>query len=506
MLGMNWSPLYAGLLLSFVSLTPAWAGDVTIKLQGNYTVTTGTSKISVPTSWMQAGHAYTLTSTPVSGNVTAYGDPYLWSVVYVDGSTTRRVVYQSRHTPDQGERAHLQEDMWNTGENKAEFWVRCEVASCYMKLTVYEREEGTFDRKTFYRDGVEYRVIDGQFSLYKDFYHPTEKNGDYGLQVNYEADRYLYLYRDDNFSTSNVNALSFWVRSSGSIDEDDLTIALTTGDHYLLTNWLPLSDYIEIEASHTWYRVIIPLSDLNPSDSSVRGLAIQTDRSGFVYFDDVAFSNEDLGGGGEFQLRLPLDGYTPYNVPVSAVMDNSIGVEGLITTHNNQEGRFEDGCKEYVSSGVYADCTGTVSNYNPPSEVLGYKRTGGGSFSLGINYNDGVSGGEYIFYDEHTGYDFVPAGAANLNVPVYAAASGTVSYGNGTWNEVIITSVDGATTYTTHYLHMEDDDYLIANGATVTKGDRIGTVGGMGGVSPHLHLTVRRNGTRIDPYREGLWE
>jgi hypothetical protein len=292
-------------VLPFLSLAPAQAGDVTVKLQGNYTVTTGTSKISIPTSWMQAGHAYTLTTGPVSGNWSTYGDPYLWSVVYVDGSTTRRAVYQSRHEDDQGERAYLQEDMWNTGENKAEFWVRCEVASCYMKLTVYEREEGTFDRKTFYRDGVEYRVIDGQFSLYKDIYHPTEKNGDYGLQVDYEADSYIYLYRDDNFSTSNVNALSFWIRSSGSIDEDDLTIALTTGDHYLITDWLPLSDYQTISQSHTWYKVVIPLSDLNPSGSSIRGLAVQSDESGFIYFDDVELVDEDLP---EISLKLPLPG------------------------------------------------------------------------------------------------------------------------------------------------------------------------------------------------------
>ncbi len=481
----------------------AASANVTVKLQGNYTVTSGTTRITVPLTLLQAGHVYTMTAAPVSGNVTAYGDPYLWGLVYKEGSTTARVVSQSRHSPDLGERVYLRKEMLNSGENKAEFWARCETSSCYMRLTIYERAKGTFDKRTFYREGVEPGVIDGQFSLYKDFYHPTEKNGTYGLQVDYQTNRYIYLYRDDNFSTSGMNALSFWVRSSGSIDDGDLYVALTTSNHGMITSWIPLSYYVDMPQSHTWYRVLIPFSDLNPSGQSVRGLAVLSTHSGFVYFDDMEFVSTSLPE--PFKLRLPVSGYTPYSVPISAVMDNSLNTPGVITAYNGQQGLFSNGCKEYLVSGSYINCSGSVNNYEPPDDVLGYRRAGGGLFTLGINYNDGVSasGKEYLFYDEHTGYDFVPAGASNLNVPVYAATSGTVSYGQAPWNEVIITHGDGCST---HYLHMMYDSYLISSGVTVTKGARIGTVGNTGGVSPHLHFTVKCNGNRVDPYAANLWE
>ncbi len=441
--GMSWKPLYAGVVLLSLSLAPAWAGNVTVKLQGNYTVTTGTSKIAIPASWMQAGHVYTLTSGPVSGNVSAYGDPYLWGVVYVDGSTTRRVVSQSRHTPDLGERAHLQEDMWNTGENKAEFWVRCEVASCYMKLTVYEREEGTFDRKTFYREGVEPGVIDGQFSVYKDFYHPTEKYGDYGLQVDYESDRYIYLYRQDNFSTAGMNALSLWVRSSGSIDEDDLTIGLTTGDHFMLTTWLPLSDYVTIAASHTWYRVLIPLSDLNPSDSSVRGLAIKSDVSGFVYFDDVELVDEDIP---EVSLKLPLPGGEAWYLTVEPGGDADCTNGGNDPFHDVDEAYYSiDFAPRNLSNG-----NGATVLSNVPILAAGDGKV------IEAPSTEHSFNGYYVRIDHDSPYD----------------GSGLTSY----------------------YLHLQSSAASLLDDE-VSQGDFLGYMGSTGqSTGTHLHFQLKYNG------------
>ncbi len=308
---------------------PARAQDVNVVFQGNYTVTTGTLKLTLSLSALQAGNVYTTTTKPVGGNLTTYGDPYIYGVFMVDGSTTARVVTQSRHDDDTGEIAHLREDLMNPGENKAQFWFKCEVASCYMTITVYEREDGSYDDHTFYRDGEEPFVLDGQFSLYKDLYHPTEKNGDYGLQVDYEADRYIYLYRNGEFDTGGMNALSMWVRSSGSVEEEDLTLALTTGsNHQIITDWLPLSNYIDMPASHTWYRAIIPLSDLNPGNYSVRGLAVKSDVSGFVYFDDVEFVSETV------PLLWPLEGGFPGGTITSPFGDDWVSsCGGLVKKH-----------------------------------------------------------------------------------------------------------------------------------------------------------------------------
>jgi murein DD-endopeptidase MepM/ murein hydrolase activator NlpD len=316
------------LLAFFLSTAPPSTASVNIVFQENRTVTTGRLTIFIPQSWLQTGHVYTITTMPVSGQTSSYGDPYIWSVMYKSGSSTRRVVYQSRHDNDSGELAHLRKEWWNAGEDKAEFWVQCEVSSCYMRVTVYERLAGTFDRKTFYREGVEPGVSDGQFSLYKDFYHPTEKNGDYGLQVLYETDRYIYLYRQDGFAPGSANALSLWVRSAGLIDEDDLWLALTTGNNQIITPWLPFSNYATLAQSQTWYRVVIPLTDLNPIGVSIVGLAIRSDRSGIVYFDDVAFTTEEVG------LLWPLAGgfdSGSISTPFGADWSKSCG--GLIKRH-----------------------------------------------------------------------------------------------------------------------------------------------------------------------------
>lgn len=425
---------------------PANAAIVTVKLQGNYTVTTGTSKISIPLSWMQAGHAYTLTAAPVSGNVSAYGDPYLWSVVYVDGSTTKRVVWQSRHTPDLGERTYLHEDMMNPGENKAEFWVRCEVSSCYMRLTVYEREEGTFDDRTFYREGAEPGIVDGQYSLYKDFYHPTEKNGDYGLQVDYEADRYIYLYRTDNFDADGMNALSFWVRSSGSIDEDDLWVAFTTGDHYLITDWLPLSYYVDMPQSHTWYRALIPFSDINPADMSIRGLVIRSDTTGFAYFDDIELVDEDLPG---VSLKLPLPG----------------GESWYLT----------------VEPGGDTDCTnGSSDDFHLPTAAY---------YSIDFAPRN-LSNGN---------------GATVLsNVPILAAGDGKVIEASSNSFNGNYVRIDHDVPYdgsglTSYYLHLQGSTSSLL-GDTVSQGDFLGYMGSTGqSTGTHLHFQLKYNGnSKID--------
>ncbi|MBR5452409.1 MAG: peptidoglycan DD-metalloendopeptidase family protein [Clostridia bacterium] len=101
----------------------------------------------------------------------------------------------------------------------------------------------------------------------------------------------------------------------------------------------------------------------------------------------------------------------------------------------------------------------------------------------------------------HTGNDYAKAGINGL--PIYAAASGTVSiatYNAGGFGYYVMINhgaINGST-YSTLYAHMTR--YVVSKGQTVKKGDVIGYVGSSGAATgPHLHLEVRINGSPVNP-------
>lgn len=470
--------------------------EVSLAFNQEFTVRGGSyTRLLLPQSGLRAGEVYTLTLRP---GTSAYGNPYILGVVYHTGSTTRRVRRTSRNPGGVIEQASMDKSLQDQGEDNAEFRIHCEttVSSCTVKATVHRRLSGTNPANVFYTEGREPGIDDLQMTTTKDFYHPTEHTGRYGLQVQYDAGKYIYLFRPKGVSGAGYSSLTFWVRSSGSVLERHLSIAFTDANHTLLTGWRSLSSYVTISQSHTWYKVVIPLSHLGGANRTIHGIALSSSRSGFVYFDEIQLSTDSTA----FKIRLPLSGYgTPYTVPITAVMDNSIGVRGLITTYDGAQARYEYGCRYYTTSGSTTTC-GPLSSYTPPTHVLGYRGSSNQSFVPKLNYSDGVTSTKsYLWYDEHTGYDF----GLLQSTPVVAAAEGTARRLNDAWNTLVINHGNG---YETFYLHMLRDAYLIPDGARVVEGQRIGSVGGTGGVKPHLHLTVKRNGIRIDPYRENLWK
>lgn len=94
----------------------------------------------------------------------------------------------------------------------------------------------------------------------------------------------------------------------------------------------------------------------------------------------------------------------------------------------------------------------------------------------------------------HTGMDFTaPRGTA-----IYATGNGRVKFAaanSGYGNHVII---DHGYGYETLYAHMTN--FSVKVGQTVTRGQKIGTVGSSGiSTSPHLHYEVIKNGDKVNP-------
>ncbi|WP_204115449.1 M23 family metallopeptidase [Shimia biformata] len=135
----------------------------------------------------------------------------------------------------------------------------------------------------------------------------------------------------------------------------------------------------------------------------------------------------------------------------------------------------------------------------------------------GPGYADFTCGA--LSYDGHTGTDFaVPTRRAmHRGVPVLAARAGIVTglrdgmpdsgFTTGTeaaisgrecGNGVVINHGQG---WVTQYCHLQNGSIAVANGQKVAAGERLGLIGQSGKAAfPHLHFTIRKNGTPVDPF------
>lgn len=94
----------------------------------------------------------------------------------------------------------------------------------------------------------------------------------------------------------------------------------------------------------------------------------------------------------------------------------------------------------------------------------------------------------------HTGLDI----ATSTGTPIYAAASGTVTFSGrkGSYgNLIVVTHSNGVQTY---YAHC--NKLYASNGQTVSQGQTIAEVGSTGNsTGPHLHFEIRVNGVAYNP-------
>ena len=197
-------------------------------------------------------------------------------------------------------------------------------------------------------------------------------------------------------------------------------------------------------------------------------------------------------------LAFPLHNSNgPFDAEINTVFDHSM-----------------DPKKPYYADGIVEDYKGEIGNASPDpnfsvsvitGQILrGYSNPSIPQFVVNGHY----TGGTYLYYDGHPGYDYrtvstqVPSG----EIDVFAAADGKAyAVKDSQYNTIIIYHNNG---YSTHYLHLSQRS--ISNGETqsVKKGDKIGVSGSTAPftVGPHLHFEVRLNNVPIDPYSENLWD
>ncbi|MGL4239402.1 M23 family metallopeptidase [Tabrizicola sp.] len=121
-----------------------------------------------------------------------------------------------------------------------------------------------------------------------------------------------------------------------------------------------------------------------------------------------------------------------------------------------------------------------------------------------------------LSYDGHDGTDFALATRAEMaaGITVLAAAPGTVKgardgiadfapavEGRECGNGIVIDHGKG---WETQYCHLKQGSVLVKPGDIVQAGTPLGLIGQSGAAAfPHLHLSVRQNGVKLDPFSIG---
>lgn len=177
---------------------------------------------------------------------------------------------------------------------------------------------------------------------------------------------------------------------------------------------------------------------------------------------------------------FPLNGYYPYSVNVTAVPDLNQKSE-LMRSRMNQYGKRSNGC---IDDATGSSCSGSWT----ASKVWGYKKDGGGLWEFdGVPY---TSNKNYLYYDNHRGYDFsVPA-----NTSVHTVEGGTFCGVYTAEGQVCIEHNLSYGKYRTYYTHMNIANWVnyLSMGDWVGKWAHIGNVSNVSQypVGVHLHFAT----------------
>ena len=178
-----------------------------------------------------------------------------------------------------------------------------------------------------------------------------------------------------------------------------------------------------------------------------------------------------------------------------SIFDHSEYAPTLITASRNLDILLK---KAYIQSVSFdniaksADQIELMVDCIPAVQPIALKKNGVRITSLFGRRTDPVYGG----IRSHNGVDF----AGPLGTAIFCTGNGVVkevrrSYSSGYGNYVVI---DHGFGYTTYYAHLQSINVI--EGQTVTRGDKIGTLGNTGkSTAPHLHYEVRYLGNAQNP-------
>ena len=171
--------------------------------------------------------------------------------------------------------------------------------------------------------------------------------------------------------------------------------------------------------------------------------------------------------------------------------DYNITVEAIVKANNKATDQIVIGESIFIPGARYARVESRMEQRAQPAvsraRPSGFSWPAGGQLSSPYGWRWGRM---------HTGIDI----ANELGAPVVAAAAGQVIWAGvkgGYGYTIIISHGNG---YTTLYGHL--NDFFVARGQQVRRGQRIGSVGNTGNsTGPHLHFEILVNGEPVDPMR-----
>ncbi len=219
-----------------------------------------------------------------------------------------------------------------------------------------------------------------------------------------------------------------------------------------------------------------------------------------VSVNTIKWAN-DIGTGtiheGQTLVILPVSGiyHTVKSGDTTASLAKKYSAEeSEILEHNDIGGALAAGTKVLIPNGTLAAAPAAkpVSAVKKTSSGTGIGATvAAGGPAISGYYGWPVAGG-VITQGVH-GYNGIDIGASN-GTPIYASAAGTVvvalgggGYNGGYGNYVVVQHTNGTQTL---YAHMSS--VQTTSGASVAKGEQIGTVGNTGkSTGNHLHFEVR---------------
>lgn len=212
----------------------------------------------------------------------------------------------------------------------------------------------------------------------------------------------------------------------------------------------------------------------------------------------------DLADQAQEKMRAAQTAADQAQASVDAQADNKERLEAqltlLTTSEKNVEARYVKGVQvekarlaRIAAAAAKAAQTQQGGTGGGSPNASGWVRPTGGYQTSPYGYRLDPYTKNYAL---HAGVDLAPACYA----PIYAAASGTVTFaanGGGYGNEVVIDNGGGISTA---YGHIVDGGTLVSVGQHVTAGQQIAKVGSTGwSTGCHLHFETRVNGSAVDP-------